>query len=148
MRSVSIEPEALIGHTLMGVSSSWHEFEGRRCAQPVHVWLSFDGLGTLRLHTLNGLVIGSGDVYEPYDMGEHGRMLVEESSPTSLVDRVGDHVETVSRLYQAPPGATVGMVLHFQGGSVGMADLGDDLVVATWPAAIRPRQNVSVESAD
>lgn len=148
MRSVNIEPEAIVGHTLIGVSSSWHEFEGRRSAEPVHLWLSFDGLGTLRLHSLNGLMITSDDVYDPDDMGEHGRILVEQSGPTSLVERVGEHVERVSRLDQAPPGASVGIVLHFPGGSVGIADLGDDLVVTTWPADSWAREGVSVASTD
>jgi hypothetical protein len=142
------EPEAIVGHTLAGVSSSWHEFEGSRSAEPVHVWLRLDGLGTLRLHTLNGLVITPDDVGEPYDMGEHGRLLVEESGPSALIERVGERVEGVSRLDQAPPGASVGMVLHFQRASVGIADLGDDLVVATWPADDWARRNVSIASAD
>ena len=146
-RPVSIEPEATVGHTLAGVSSSWHEFEGRRSAEPVHVWLRLDGLGTLRLHTLNGLVMTPDGVDEPYDMGEHGRLLVNESGPSALIERVGERVDGVSRLVQYPPGASVGMVLHFQRGSVGIADLGDELVVATWPADDWARRNVSIESA-
>lgn len=145
---MSIELKSIVGHTLVGVSSSWHEFEGRRSAEPVHVWLFLDGLGNLRLHTLNGLVITADDVDEPYDMGEHGRLLVEESGPTALMERVGERVEAVSRLDQSPPGATVGIVLHFQRGSVGIADLGDDLIVATWPADNWERRNVSMASAD
>ena len=143
-----MDPKSLVGHTLDGVSSSWHEFEGRRSAQPVHVWLSLDGLANLRLHTLNGLVITPGDVDEPYDMEEYGRLLVEESGPTALIERVGERVEAMSRLHQSPPGATVGIVLHFQRGSVGIADLGDDLIVAPWPADDWERSNVSLASAD
>lgn len=130
---VSIEPEAIVGDTLAGVSSSWHELEGRRTEEPVHVWLCLAGLGNLRLSTLNGLIITSVDVHEPYDMGVYGRVLVDRSGPGALIERVGERVEGVSRLEQSPPGSSVGMVLHFQRGSVGIADLGDELVVATWP---------------
>ena len=143
-----MDPKALVGHTLAGVSSSWHEIEGRRSAQPVHVWLSLDGLANLWLHTLNGLVITPGDVYETYDMEEHGRILVGEAGPTALIEHVGERVEAVSRLQQSPPGATVGIVLHFQRASVGIADLGDELIVATWPADDWERSNVSLASAD
>lgn len=147
-RVVSIDPEAIVGQTLNGVSSSWHEFEGRRSAEPVHVWLHLDGLGTLRLHTLNGLVISPDAVHEPYEMGEHGRILVEPSGPSPLIEHVGERIEAVSRLAQTtPPGTAAGLVLDFQGGSVGIADLGDELVVAPWPAADWKRWNVSLQTA-
>jgi hypothetical protein len=147
-RPVSIEPETIVGHTLAGVSSSWHDFQGRRSARPVRVWLHLDGLGTLRLHTLNGLVITSDDVDQPHELGEYGRILVEEPGPTALIERVGERIDEVSRLDQDPPGMTVGFVLHFPGDSVAVADLGDELVVASWPADDWSRSNVSIRSAD
>ena len=133
----------MVGHTLAAVSSSWHEFEGVRSAEPTHLWLSLDGLGTLRLHTLNGLVITLDDVDQPYDIGEHGRMLVESSGPTPLIEHVGERIEAVALLDQSPPGMTAGIVLKLQGGSVGIADLGDELVVAPWPADDWSQWNVS-----
>ncbi|WP_460629660.1 hypothetical protein [Intrasporangium mesophilum] len=142
---MAIDAEAMIGHTLAGVSSSWHEFEGRRSAGPVHVWLRLDGVGALRLHTLNGLVITPDDVDVPCAMGDYGRMLVESSGPTPLIERLGEPIEAVTRLDQSPPGMTVGVVLQFAGGSVGIADLGDELVVAPWPADDWSRWNVSVQ---
>lgn len=137
----------MVGNTLAGVSSSWHEFEGHRSARPVHVWLHLVGLGTLRLHTLNGLVITLDDVHEPYDMGENGRVLVESAGPSPLTKHLGERIEAVARLDQAPLAMTVGAVLNFQRGSVGIADLGDDLVVAPWPAEDWARWNVSVHRA-
>ena len=147
-RVVNIDPEALVGQTLDGVSSSWHEFEGHRSAAPVHVWLHFDGGGTVRLHTLNGLALSQEAVHGSYEMGEYGRILVEPSGPLPLAKHVGERIEAVSRMSQTPPGTTAGVVLAFQGGSVGVADLGDELVVAPWPAADWSRWNVSLQSAD
>lgn len=146
-RVVSIDPEAFVGQTLNGVSSSRHEFEGHRSAEPIHIWLNLDGLGTLRLHTLNGLVISPDAVHESYEMGEHGPILVAPSGPSPLIEHVGERINAVSRLDQTPPGTTAGLVLQFQGGSVGIADLGDQLVVAPWPAADWKRWNVSLQTA-
>ena len=70
-----LDSDVLVGQTLTGVSASWHEFKGRRRAEPVHVWVHLDGLGTLRLHTLNGLVVSLDDVDESCDMGEYGLIL-------------------------------------------------------------------------
>ena len=56
---------------------------------------------------------------------------------------VGERVDAVSRLDQRPPGVEVGLALHFQEGSVGVADLGDELVVAPWPDVDWERWNVS-----
>lgn len=143
-RLVNIDPQAMVGQTLDGVSSSWHEFEGRRSAEPGHVWLHFDGLGTVRLSTRNGLVVSRDAVYEPCEMGEYGRVLVEPSGPSPLIEHVGERIEAVSRLYQAPPGMEVGLVLAFQAGAVGIADLCDEFAVVPWPDAAWSHWNVSV----
>lgn len=144
---VSLDPEALTGHVLTDVTSSWHEFEGMRSTEPVHVWLSFKELGTLRLHTLNGLAITVNEVGASADMGEYGRIVMERGAPPALSNRVGERIESVSRLFQQPPGAPVGMVLHFRHHSVGIADLGDELTVADWPAADWSSRGVSIEQS-
>lgn len=137
----------MVGQTLDGVSSSWHEIEGHRSAEPVHVWLHLDGLGTVRLYALNGLVLSKEAVHGPYEMGEHGRILVEPSGPLPLTEHVGERIEAVSQLVQAPSGIEVGLVLTFQRGSVGIADLGDELAVARWTDAAWSQQNVSIQAA-
>jgi hypothetical protein len=38
------------------------------------------------------------------------------------------------------------VLLDFPGGSVGIADLGDELVVASWPADVWPRLGVSART--
>ncbi len=93
-------------------------------------------------------MITAGEVDQPYEMGEYGRLVVEESGPTALMERIGERIETASRLDVTPPGAIVGMALDFEGGSVGIADLGDDLIVATWPGELWERFNVSILVAD
>lgn len=100
---MSIEPEALIGRELQGVSSSWHDFAGERSGIPVHVWLRVAGLGTMSLYTLNGLKITEDHVGEPADMGVYGGITIEASAPHPLRIRVGHRIADVSRLHQAHP---------------------------------------------
>jgi hypothetical protein len=142
---VSLDPEALTGHVLTDVTGSWHEFEGKRSTEPVNVWLSLEELGTLRLHTLNGLVITLDEVDASVDIGEYGRIVEQRGVPTALSSRLGERIESVSRLFQQPLGTTVGMLLHFPHHSVGIADLGDELVVAEWSAPDWSRWGVSIE---
>ncbi len=75
-------------------------------------------------------------------------MLVEQSGPTPLIERLGERIDAVSLLDQSPPGMTGGIVLHFAGDSVAVADLGDELVVAPWPADDWSQSNVSIRPAD
>lgn len=114
----------------------------------MHVWLSLEELGTLRLRTLNGLVITVYEVDTSVDMGEYGRLVVERGATTALSSRLGERIESVSRLFQQPPGATVGMLLHFRHHSVGIADLGDDLVVAEGQRLGQVGESPSNEAAD
>ena len=142
---VSIDPEALAGLTLVSVSSSWHEYAGERSADPVHVWITVSEIGTLQLHTMSGLVITVEPEGTPVDMQEYGRIVMERNAPPALSRWVDQRIERVSRLRQSPPDAAVGMVLHFRDGSVGIADLGDELVIAGWPAPEWERWGVAVE---
>ncbi|WP_157537513.1 hypothetical protein [Nocardioides sp. Root190] len=141
---MDIDPESFVGRTLTGMSSSWHEFEGSRSPEPVHLWLFVDGLGSLRFHTRDGLVITRDGPHVAYDMGEHGRVVVEPSGPQALLERVGERIRSVARLHASPPGMTAGVLLEFSGGSVGIADVGDELVVASWPDETWSSRDVSV----
>ena len=120
--------------------------KARGLPRRVHVWLSVERLGTLRLHTPGdgSLEIAAGEPYEPYDMQESGSVALGEG-PEALVERVGQRIEDVSRLQQAPPGMQVGLVLHFQDGSVGVANLGDELVIGRWPAYMWTQNDVVEE---
>ena len=140
-----IESSALAGKTLEGVVAAWHEYEGQRSPAPVHIWLCLSDLGAVRLHTLNGLVITASPVYEPYDMAEYGQVVLDDrTAPLVLSGRVGERILSVSELAQSPPDARVGVVLYLDGAAVGIADLGDELVVAEWPSAEWSDQGVSV----
>jgi hypothetical protein len=145
---VSIDPEVLARRTLMSVSSSWHEYAGERSVNPVHVWITVSEIGTLQMHTLSGLVITQEPEGTPVDMQEYGRIVVEPRTPSALNQWVGQNIERVSRLRQTPPDVTVGMVLHFRHGSVGIADLGDELVAADWPAPDWALAGVALEDRD
>ena len=137
-----IESGALVGNTFDDLAASWHEFEGRRSSKPIHLWLYLSELGGVQLHTLNGLVISTRPVHAAYDMAEHGRVVVERKGPAVLSERVGERILQISDLAQAPPGAKVGVVLHMEGGAVGIADLGDELVVTEWPSRTWSAQGV------
>jgi len=102
----------------------------------MHVWLIVEGQGTYRLHTSGdgSLDVSAGVPHEDYHMEPHGEVAVEPGTPLPLGERVGQRIEGVSWLRQDPPGTEVGVVLHFAVGAVAVANLGDDLVVAAWPA--------------
>lgn len=138
MASVQIAPAALAGHRLEAVTTQWHELKGARGPDPVHVWLTVQDLGVVRLHTLEGLrmlleqTAGSAVV----EMGEHGRLVLERGGPPPLAERVGETIRTVEPLEQLSRGKSmgvVGVVLGFEAGQVGIADRGDELTVERWP---------------
>ena len=139
-----IESDALVGNTLKGLAAAWHEFEGKRSPEPIHVWLYLSELGAVQLHTLDGLVISEGPVYEAYDMAEHGRVVLEQTGPAVLSGRIGERILNVSELAQSPPDMKVGVVLHMKGAAVGIAELGDELVFAEWPSTEWSVQGVSL----
>lgn len=132
---VSMHCESLAGHSPVDVNSSWHEFACKCSARPAHVWLTVSGVGTVRLHTLNGLQILNEPVHSSHDMNEYGQIVAEATALAALRRWLGHRIDHVSLLHQGPPNATVGMVLHFHEGSVGIADLGDELIVDEWPGS-------------
>ena len=127
--------ENFTGAVLVGVAASWHQHSGIRDSEPLHVWLTVQGQGTFRFHTSGdgSLDVSAGAPHEDYVMEPHGEVAVEPGTPRPLGERVGQRIEAVSRLRQDPPGAEVGVVLHFDVGAVAVANLGDDLVVGAWP---------------
>jgi hypothetical protein len=124
------------GALLTGVAASWHQDAGVRDSEPLHVWLTVEGHGSYRFHTSGdgSLEVSAGVPHLDYDMERYGEVAVEPGTPLLLGERLGQRIEGVSRLRQDPPGAEVGVVLHFPVGAVAVANLGDDLIVGTWPA--------------
>jgi hypothetical protein len=138
-------PEDLQG-TLTDVAASWLTLPGRtRIPLPLFVWLTIDGLGTRKLHTpgAGGVAILDEPMSPGHDMDEHGHVDVDPGTPQILGVRIGQRIEGVGRLWQEPPGEEVGFVLHFTEGSVGIANLADDLVVNAWPDESWVAQGVS-----
>lgn len=100
--------------------------------------------GVFKLHTLNGLQVVAEVPYASYDMGEYGTVVVEYGAPRALADRIGSRIRAVSRLRQDPPGTPVGLLLDFEDGPVGLADLGDALIIDDWPGRWA-QWNVSID---
>jgi hypothetical protein len=85
---------------------------------------------------------GTGDLtlsdqapYESYDMGKHGRVIVEPGGPSPLDEPLGARLTHARRLWQEPPGQFVGTLLGFDSVQIGIANLGDELVIEVWPHA-------------
>lgn len=138
MAAVQIAPDALVGHRLEAVTTQWHEFEGARSPDPVHIWLTVPDVGVVRLHTLDGLLMLLDQTAEcaVVEMGEHGRLVLERGGPTPLAERVGETICAVEPLEQFSRGKSMGVVgvlLGFEAGRVGIADRGDELTVERWP---------------
>jgi hypothetical protein len=127
----------LVGQRLLGVTAAVHEFEGARAEEPVHLWLHLDGLGAIKCHCAGSgaLDLRAEQPYVGYDMQEHGRVLVVPSDSGVLAAHTGEVVQSVTPLWQQPPGISVGLALTFVTGTVGLANLGDSLVVGAWPGA-------------
>jgi len=128
-------PEDLLG-VLTHVAASWIRLPGHdRVPLPVHVWITVEGLGTRKLHTPGAGAIGILDEtpHAGYRMGPHGTVEVECGTPVTLGERLGQEIKQVGRLWGDPPGEEVGFVLHFEEGSVGIANVADELTIAPWP---------------
>ncbi|WP_404348674.1 hypothetical protein LG324_13520 [Phycicoccus jejuensis] len=135
---MQIAPDALVGHRLEAVTTQWHEFEGARRPEPVHVWLTVQDVGVVKLHTLDGLLLLLEQTAESavVEMGEHGRLVLERGGPRPLAERVGETIRAVEPLEQFSRGKAIGVVgvlLGFEAGHVGIGDLGDELTVERWP---------------
>jgi hypothetical protein len=99
------------------------------------VWLEFDELGWVRLHTPGdgSLGITSEEPGQPVDMQEYGSIEIHPSTPKAITELVGRPLDAVAPLWEEPPGHAVGWVLVFGDRAVGLANLGDELNVAPWP---------------
>jgi hypothetical protein len=113
--------------------------------EPVHVWLEFEELGWVRLHTPGdgSLGITQEKPGEAVDMAEFGSIGIQPSTPEALNAFVGSRVDAVASLWQEPPGHAVGWVLFAGDAAVGLANLSDDLTVAAWPSQSWQAANVS-----
>lgn len=61
---------------------------------------------------------------------------VVPGTPDVLGARIGQQIEATSLLWADPPGEEVGFILHFHEGSVGIANVADELTFPAWPDAL------------
>jgi hypothetical protein len=133
-----IPPTQLQGHRIQSVVAAWLERDGHRIESPIHVWLALDSLGSIRLHTAGdgSLELSPGDPYANYEMDELGsRVVVEEASAESLLGRLlGSEIRVVNELRSDRHAEMLGLLLDSEVGSIGIANIGDDLIVLPWPS--------------
>jgi hypothetical protein len=131
--SDSIDPDSLVGRRVEGVTASWSSHvSGTR--DLIHAWLRVAGLGEVRIHTLNGIQLDLSEVYAPYDMPELGTHVVLEAwTPAQLGGLVGQVIEQVQRLRVEGYGFQIGIALVTDMSAVAIVDVGDDLVIGSWP---------------
>lgn len=100
---------------LRKVIASFHSQGGKVAGEPVHLWLSFEGLDLLRLSgASDGWHLNvDGTPPQPVDMGESGEIvLVDASAKTVLEPMVG---QTLRRMWlvKSPEGEMIGVRLDF-----------------------------------
>ena len=135
--SDSIDPDQLVGKRVEGVTASWFVNE-TGVHDLVHVWLNVEGLGEVRVHTLNGLRLDLSEPPAPYEMPELGaRVVVEAGTPAPLAAIVDQVIDGVLRLRSDRYGHRIGIVLKTRVGAVAIADVGDDLAIGSWPDPAR-----------
>jgi len=128
-----VDPESLVGQEIRGVTSSW--FLSRTGVRAlVHTWLTIEQLGNVRIHTQAGIQLNLSEPYDPYEMADLGsRVDVEAGTPSLLQALVGQLITSIQRLIVTKYGYPSGMILTTDVGAVGVADVGDDLVIGPWP---------------
>lgn len=125
-----VVPGDLVGRRLDGVTVSWHRYPGEEPSH-LHVWLSVEGLGQVRLHTPGDAVtLDLDEPHGPYSMAEHGQVTVEPAAPGFPLSRfVGERVEAVGEVRDATLDAAVGFVLRFPSGGVEVWNRADEIEI-------------------
>lgn len=133
---ITTDPNTWPGHVLRATVASWHMLDGVVSVDPVHIWLDFEGLGWVRLHTPGdgSLGITREEPGHAVDMQEYGSIEIRPSTPEAMTSLVGERLDAVAGLWQQPPGHAVGWVLFAGDLAVGLANLSDELTVAAWPS--------------
>ncbi|MFI5627339.1 hypothetical protein ACIA03_28035 [Nocardioides sp. NPDC051685] len=130
-----LQPAELLGRVLIDVDSSWLLDHSTGVRELMDVWLTFEGLGQIRVHTLSGLRLHLGPPPDAFDMPdlecsyERGHL-----APALVGELVGHRVIGVGLLAELagepfPPG----MVLEFESAVLAFVDRGDDLAIGPWP---------------
>lgn len=134
----TIEFDALVGQQIDEVVASWYVPDDTGVHDLVHAWIRFRDLGSVQLHTLNGLVLVGGEPPSAYVMPEvPASVQVQVGTPAPLAALVGGVVKETHDLWQDGIDRRVGIVMVTSKGSVAVADVGDDLAIGEWPDPAR-----------
>lgn len=137
-----VAPASLVGRRLVGVTGSFHRTEGNSWAWLLHVWLEFEHAFQVQCHTLSGVRLLVQEPHDSYEMSELGSTVtVERGVPFAVARLVPSNVEAVQVVAERDTGADAGFVLSTSAGQVGIADIGDDLVIwdvdqEWWPPGL------------
>lgn len=127
----------VLDRQLVAVTASWHERAGVVHPLPLHVWLHVEGTGPIQLATGDGgaLELVAADPYRPYDLGAQGRVRVEAAQAAfPFAAHVGQEIVAIDDLGTRRFDRPLGIVVTFSSGAVAAANLGDELVVLSWPS--------------
>lgn len=140
------DPNTWAGYVLRATVASWHTLNGVVTRDPVHIWLEFEGLGWVQLHTPGdgSLAVTLEEPSEAYGMAQLGSVEVRDPAPEVLTSLVGRRVDDVAGLWQEPPGHAVGWVVFAGDTAIGIANLSDELTAVAWPSRVWQAAKVSI----
>ncbi|MDX6256299.1 MAG: hypothetical protein QOJ11_2633 [Frankiales bacterium] len=105
------------------------------------VWLSVDTLGWVMLQTpgRGGIACLLSDPGDSFNMPElDGRIEVERDvAVTAFAQHLGQSVQRVTPLWTRHPSGkriSAGFVAHYRDGAVAVVDIGDELLIDSWPS--------------
>jgi hypothetical protein len=136
-----IDLASLIGRCLIRLAASWHMYAGLRGATPVDLWLIDDhGVST---HVMTGtdwcLVVDQAEPYEGYDMGDWGRIDVEQDAEGTLFSRhLGDTVVATREEWE-PRTGRMALELDPDSGSIRCESWAGDLRITAVDRSEGPR---------
>ena len=131
----AIDPRRLIGRRLLGGRATWYSFQGGP-AEIVHVWLDFEDLPSVRLHTLSGLHLAQVTADRSYEMPEvGGTVTLQEGLPPHFNGLIGETIVEVLAIWDSEHASEVGLRLATARSACSIADLGDDLCMWTDDAS-------------
>lgn len=151
MSAVSVHE--FVSRKVREVTASWHEFDERRDAAPLHVWLRVEpDVGWVRLHTAadgESLDLARQEPYQPYDMAECGRTVVEPlEADHVLMQTVDQRIVAADTLLAEWSSRPVGIVLRLaSGAAVAAVNVGDEFEFDVWPSSRLAAIGVTVGSA-
>jgi hypothetical protein len=133
-----VSSDRLVGAVLRSVTASWHEYDGRRSGEPMHLWLDVDPGGWVQAHCAgDGSLLLTGQApYGSYDMARYGTVVVDPAGVAAAVTGLlGQRIRGVEPLIDQQTGVPLGIVLAFDTAAIGVANVADELLVAAWPSS-------------